>query len=154
MTRGKSFSIWMKAKMTERTNDDLKKTIAALLVEAGWFVYLVRSATALNPGKKQYHAKKRDIFGSDIIAMKPSRVICFIQIKSGPAIGQKIKKFQRYPFPWEFCRILIFHAKKVSGRWKFRVGRADAEGLEWDTQFFLEDILGDVFWKRKNFFLT
>ena len=153
MIRGKSFSIWMKAKMTKRNRGRwLERMVAALLIEAGWSVHLVQSAVAFNPGKKQYYAKKQDIFGSDILAMKPGRVFLFIQVTADTNIGRKIRTFRSYPFPWDVCRVLIFQAKKRKGRWKFKVGRVEQTGVDWADECLLEDIFGDLFWEKRDLF--
>lgn len=134
------FSLWMK-KMTKRSKAGrLEKMVASLLTEAGWKIHLVRPWS-------------QDIFGANIIAMKSSHLILFIRVSSDSTIARKIKTFQRHPFPWEFCRVLIFQARKKRSRWTFRVGRVFQSEFEWVTRYFLESLLGEIFFENSYLFI-
>lgn len=104
-----------------------EKVIAELFRQAGWTVHLVQPAIAYNPKTGRYYARPQDIFGADIIAMKKWHMPVFIQVTVDSGIGRKVQNFQKYPFPWPIIGVYIFQAKKLSGKWKYRVIRIISE---------------------------
>jgi hypothetical protein len=108
--------------------------LAQWILEAdGYYVYRVQQNTKqkLINGKLAFYSNSQDIFGCDLIAIKKDCLPRFIQVTADTGIKKRLEEWQKYPFPFPLISVELWQAKKVKGRWEFRIGNYDGKGIIW-----------------------
>ena len=109
--------------------------LAKRMLEAdGYCVHRVQQNTKVRKvnGRLVFYSNKQDIFECDLIAIKKESLPRFIQVTADTGIKKRLEEWQKYPFPFPLISVELWQAKKVKGRWEFKIGYYDGRGLIWE----------------------
>ena len=80
------------------------------LREHGWDVHLCgRKAVMLGPGKMV--TKGDDIFGSDLVAVKPGELTLFVQLTCDSNLKKRLEEFKRHGFEPAHQRVELWQKR-------------------------------------------
>jgi len=111
--------------------------LAQWILEAdGYCVYRVQQNTKARKinGKLAFYSNSQDIFGCDLLAIKKDSLPRFIQVTADTGIKKRLEEWKKYPFPLPLISIELWQAKKVKGRWEFKIGYYDGKNLIWEKE--------------------